>query len=394
MPEVRKIGEADLVVLYTNIGRGHPSYLDGIVEFLDRSHQHIKFIKCDVFEHSRGISLKAWNLVRKLYFWGARGGLVTSIYGVLRQASGSGEGGSLAAILGRDVKKLLAGFGGPVIVAHPILAAILAEQNRVIYQHGELAVPQESVVKRCRTILVPLEQTAREFIKAGIERQRLIVTGQCIETDLAAHRQSGFNRRISRLEGDAPLKAALFSSGAYPRQHLRKIRLAAVSLFKAGHEVLLFAGSSKAVTSDFIHYFERQGIEVGIDLNSLARLKVLYSPDRLDENRSLAAVFDSLDFFMAPAHERTNWAIGLGLPFFILKPHIGSYAPLNAAIALGAKVACSIDNDQKAAAFGEVLGNCRREGELISMARNGFGRTRLSGFERSAEVIADLISKG
>ena len=30
-----------------------------------------------------------------------------------------------------------------------------------------------------------------------------------------------------------------------------------------------------------------------------------------------SALFDHFDFFMAPSHERTCWAFGLGLPMFI-----------------------------------------------------------------------------
>ena len=48
-------------ILYTNIGRGHPFYLDGITEALIKK-QSIRLIgnKVDIFELSKGVSLFAW----------------------------------------------------------------------------------------------------------------------------------------------------------------------------------------------------------------------------------------------------------------------------------------------------------------------------------------------
>ena len=67
--------------LYTNIGRGHPFYLDGIMQALVRS-GNISIVrqKHDVFELSSGLSLNGWQLARWLYQKGSSGGLVGSIY--------------------------------------------------------------------------------------------------------------------------------------------------------------------------------------------------------------------------------------------------------------------------------------------------------------------------
>ena len=58
--------------VYTNIGRGHPFYLDGIREALIRK-KSLKLIRgqTDVFELSRGLSLMAWKMVRLAYRMGA-----------------------------------------------------------------------------------------------------------------------------------------------------------------------------------------------------------------------------------------------------------------------------------------------------------------------------------
>ena len=54
--------------LYTNIGRGHPFYLDGITDALIHSGQ-VKLVRQqkDVFEISRGLSLVGWKLARWFY---------------------------------------------------------------------------------------------------------------------------------------------------------------------------------------------------------------------------------------------------------------------------------------------------------------------------------------
>ena len=390
MPRVTNIRDADLVILYTNIGRGHPTYLDGMVEILSDTYPALSFFQTDVFAVSRGLSLSCWRLARTLYRIGGKGGAVTGMYGRFRRITGGGEGGVLHRLLGRDIVRLLASFSGPVLVAHPILARLLAGQNRVIYQHGELAAPDESLVTRCEKTLVPLESTAVAFQSAGVEPSRLAVTGQCIEPLLINPAGRAFDERIARLSSDKPLTVALFSSGAYPTDHVRLLRRAAGSLYAAGHTVIFFAGQSTAVADDFGRWLNRRGIDSVRTLDGDSRMKILVTSGRQEENRLTAAVFGRLDIFLAPAHERTNWAVGLGLPQFILTPHIGSFAPLNAAIALERGVAVEITDDRTADAIGEWIGSLRRDGKLAAMACDGFGGTSITGFAAAAKVLADI----
>ena len=56
--------------LYTNIGRGHPHYLDGIVESLSK--ERVGRVT-DVFAVSAGIERAAWKTVRTVYRVGGRG---------------------------------------------------------------------------------------------------------------------------------------------------------------------------------------------------------------------------------------------------------------------------------------------------------------------------------
>jgi hypothetical protein len=390
MPEVKDLNQAEIAIIYTNIGRGHPSYLDGILQVLDDSQPSVAYFNADVFALSKGISLMAWKMIRRLYVWGGQGGVITFFYSLLRRFTGSGGGGLMHSLLGRDLRSYLAGYARPVVVAHPILARILSSQNKVIYQHGELAAPAEAMPRGCHKILVPLKETAQEFGKRGIAPEVMVVTGQCIETGFLPSAETAFEARLGRLSGDAPLHAALFSSGAYPANHLRQLGLAAVSLIQSGHHVYFYVGRSEKVADRFARYFARKKIKVGSGVSGEERLRMITSRDRRDENEKVARVLHNLDFFVAPAHERTNWTVGLGLPQFILTPHIGSYAPLNSAMALKQGAAVEFDAQLKPEDLGRAVGIMRSEGRLKIMARNGFGKYPRSGFVESTHAILDL----
>jgi len=390
VPEVRTMEDAAVVFISTEIGRGHPSYLDGLADMLRSDHPHIPFFRGDVFALSKGVSLAAWKSVRRMYRVGGRGGAVSSAYGRLRKATGAAQGkGATSRVLGRDVRRSLSSFSGLIVAAHPLVAGILASDHDVIYQHGELAAPPESFVTGCRKIFVPLEETAECFLRAGFSDDDLLVTGQCIETDLVALAPGAFRERVSRLDSNRPLTAALFSSGAYPRDHIALLERAAVLLIRAGHTVHLFAGQSPRMTSDFAKNIAGDLTAGAVDQSAEDKLHIIHTRNRADENRTVADIFERLDLFIAPAHERTNWAVGLGLPQIILTPHIGSYAPLNARFALERQVAVEIDYSKKIPSAAEIITDLRRDGRLKAMAENGFGKNPIDGFARAARFIAD-----
>ncbi len=390
MPETKNINDSDFAFVYTGIGRGHPHYLDGIIDSLEQHHPQVKYFKVNVFQVSRGMCHLAWRLIRWLYLFGSKGGLITPLYSLARNFSGSSEGNTLLyRWLGRDLKKFLNEFDRVIVVAHPILAKILARHGRVVYQHGELACPREAIVRGCEKILVPWEATAEVMRRAAIPPEQITITGQGIELGLIGRTDSAFRERIKRLKGDQPLTAALFSSGAYPAAHLQKLLASGKSLLDAGHKVNFFAGESARVAANFKAYFARNGYQVE-EKGAGGRLRIISSQNRSEGNHQVAAFFDSFDIFIAPAHERTNWSLALGLPQFMLCPHIGSYAPLNAAIAREKGVARDIPNTKVAMHFAETLEKLRSEGELVEMAQRGFGRTDLYGFRNATEIILVL----
>jgi len=392
MAEIRNISNADIAFISTEIGRGHPSYLDGTIETLGKDFPDIAFCADDVFSVSHGVARRSWGLIRRLYRFGARGGAITAIYSRLRRGTREGR---LIRILGRDLKRRLGTFSGPVVVAHPILARMLKNEYCVVYQHGELAVPEDAVVPGCHKILAPLREAADRFTRSGLREDDILVTGQCIEIDLVRKSEDAYRKRLARIGGERPLTAALFSSGAYPRDHLRLLLQAAKSLTTRGHKVYAFLGQSPTEAAGFMKRLDKMGVRYGTGIDEREPLAVIVSRNRVEENTAFASVFESVDFFVAPAHERTNWSVGLGLPQILLTPHIGSYAPLNAQIALERGTAVEWKGGDETGDAGDLVSDLRAAGKLTEMATNGFGRTDIDGFERSASFIAGRIrSKG
>jgi len=89
---------------------------------------------------------------------------------------------------------------------------------------------------------------------------------------------------------------------------------------------------------------------------------------------------------VAPPHERSNWALGLGLPLFMLGPDRGSFAPLNRTLLLEAEVAKPIESGS-GSAFNQLLSRCRQSGDLETMARAGWQHYPIDGFARIAEWL-------
>lgn len=393
MPETKDLRDAQIAFVCTEIGRGHPFYLDGLIATFITEFPLIKYYRSDVFTLSRGMALNSWRAVERLYRIGSRGGIISGGYNRLRKILGSQTRPGLASgILGRDIRKALAGFGGVVVVSHPLLASLLAHSHRLVYQHGELAAPDEAIVGGCVKTLVPTPRTAAIFTACGISPDAVFVSGQCIELELVEPAKMAFEQRLLRLGGTDPLVVGLFSSGAYPRDHLRRLRLAAISLVKAGHNVIYFAGLSRKVAGKFERYLWTDSLSsIGKDaLNE--RATVLCASDRMGFDTQVAEYFPQLDLFLAPAHERTNWAVGLGIPQLILCPHLGSYAPLNASIAVDQGVAAEIVNDDMARNIAEIIAYHRSTGYLSGMAANGFGQYPLDGFSRCAGEVAAIAT--
>ena len=168
---------------------------------------------------------------------------------------------------------------------------------------------------------------------------------------------------------------------------MARLELIARSLFQAGFTVNVFLGQARQICERITYRFRQSGLPVQRDLSGPGRIKLLTATGRTEENRQVGRIFERLDLFVAPAHERTNWTVGLGLPMLILCPHIGSYAPLNARIALEQKTALEIADESIAARVPEIIADLRQSGELHKMARRGYGHTDIDGFAAAARLI-------
>jgi len=385
--------------LYTNIGRGHPFYLDGILEALVRRGD-VGMVRgeSDVFEVSRGLSRLAWQVACWMYRKGSSPGIVAMLYERLRSSADYNRPSLTLNLMGRDLRRRFSSDPNPVVVAHPTLVAILKDRQKLIYQHGEVVTPAEAVVAGASKVLVPTDGAAGPFIDSGYSIDDVIVTGLCIEPSLVKQAVDAFSARQQRMSSSEPLIGAFFSSGAEPEQHVEKMVRAAVSAIAHSGKAILFAQQNGVLANGAASCFRAHGVEfVEVDSrefvpDDLPPALIVQHASRREENGFTAQLFPTFDYFVAPSHERTNWALGLGLPMFIVGPPIGPFAPLNSECLMQAGVAEEIDSNAAADAFGGYLSCLRDSGSLTAMARAGWAKYRIDGFDNIAEFLINYVA--
>ena len=386
--------------LYTNIGRGHPFYLDGITDALIHLGQ-VKLVRHqqDVFELSSGLSLVGWKLARWLYQSGSSGGPAGAIYSRLRGGDYNRPGVALR-IMGRQVRKRFLPTDSPLLVAHPTLVGVLGGRPNLIYQHGELVAPPESLVRGAAFVMVPTKDVARRFVEAGCSEDALFISGLCVEPSLIRQAEDAYRLRRSRLESDVALTGAFFSSGAEPADHVAQLAKAAVSVSQAGHSAIVFAREGGRFEAAAAEAFHRAGIlpeqidsRGWTEVDSFAAAIVAYDSRRA-LNALTARLFPRFDFFAAPSHERVNWAVGLGLPMFVVEPCIGPFAGLNRDLVLQHGTAQLLQGDSTVERLGELVSELRRQNRLSEMAEAGWDRYPIDGFSRIAAWLVERFGGG
>ena len=116
-----------ITFLYTDIGRGHPFYLDGIVEALVRKGEiGLVHSQTDVFEVSSLVPGLAWRTARWLYRHGSSGGLTGCFYKWLRAGNNQTHLSLFSRLMGRDIRRRFLTGSDPLLVAHPSLVSIAA----------------------------------------------------------------------------------------------------------------------------------------------------------------------------------------------------------------------------------------------------------------------------
>ncbi len=362
-----------IALLTTDIGRGHPFYLDGVRQVLaHRGRTQAVAASDSVFELARGPSALVWRAIRAAYVAAGRGGAIADVYLRTRRAAVPSESSPLHTLLGAQLRPWAARFEH-VLVDHPVLVAALRGHRGIWYQHGEHATPPEAVAPGAARTFVPTERSAEVFAAQGYPRDRLTVTGLCIEPELEREAESAMAKRRDRLKAGGPLTVAFFSSGAEPPGHVEALVAGAHSVVAAGHRAIVFAKRGGRLEQNL-----GRARPLGLECASF--------DGRAELDRVTAARFPAFDAFASPPHERTQWALGLGLPMFLVGPDIGPFSPLNRAVLREAGVAFELSDPTAARGLGMRLGQLRASGGLVALAEKGWGRP-IDGFAVVASAV-------
>ncbi|MGB2805465.1 MAG: hypothetical protein WBD64_11295 [Candidatus Zixiibacteriota bacterium] len=383
-----------IIALYSDIGRGHPSYLDSLVYLLKDKHPGL--VCRNVFQESKGLSLLSWRFVSWLYSISGKGGLHTRFYDFIRKRSQKGARDSLMTrILGRDLKRAYENFPGICLVDHPILAKSLADVCRVWYVHGEIAAPAECAVRGVEKILVPLEETKNELIARGAQEEAVLVCGLMIEPALVETTEEAFQQRLKRIESDRLLTIGFFTSGAYPKEHMEKIIAGAGSVIENEMRAIIFCGTSRHKLGWVKNKLKDLQAKTVEDTEESPRadaefdLMLITRKTRQEDTRRAVELIPGLDAFVAASHERTNWAVGLGLPMFALFPLIGTFASQNFEFAQRQRVVHSVKSIGEARNLGGLLAELRQNGQLLQMAENGLGMHNVHGIDAAVSQLVE-----
>jgi hypothetical protein len=346
-----------------------------------------------VFEVSTGVSLPAWKLVRWLYVRGAGRGIIGRTYGKLRSRRDYNKDSLVLSLLTRSIRRTYANEQNPIVVAHPTLVAALRGKDHLFYQHGELVAPHESLVRGAAAVFVPTQEVAEAFLSAGYNATEVIVTGLCIEPSLVKQADDAFQIRVDRINRREPLTGAFYSSGAEPRRHVDQLLAASGSAVESGGKVILFGRRDGRLIHRALRQFDRAHVDYALidstDFVSdiMPQVLIVSYDSRREETIFTSRLYPYFDYFVAPSHERSNWALGLGLPMFVVGPCIGPFAPLNRDIVRDHGVAEMLGEDIDSDRFGELLTHLRHTGRLTEMAINGWHKFSVDGFEKIAHFL-------
>ncbi|NPV14514.1 hypothetical protein HPY86_06250 [candidate division WOR-3 bacterium] len=349
-----------LVAVTAGIGRGHSQYLNSVLSYLP----DVPLVQ---------VSGIGWQIARSLYRLGGRGGIWTTLYNRLRGEKKPNR--FILRLLESPVLNRLKKEGKVVLADHPLICHILAPFCPVAYLHGEIAAPPVCAIPAARSIFVPLQETAEQLITCGVSPDVLRVTGLVIEPELLKDANADFQSRLQRIASNEPLNMGFFLSGASPKPHIHTILIAARSVLNSGLHPFIFCG----VDYQTANWLKGK-------LNCPVYAFSSYS----EETTATARILPQIDLFVAATHERTNWALGLGIPMFAILPHIGPFAPLNFEFAKNQGVCLPLEHPEK---FGSYLLTLRAQGKLRQMAQNGWGKYPINGAQKIAELLRAGINR-
>ena len=106
----------------------------------------------------------------------------------------------------------------------------------------------------------------------------------------------------------------------------------------------------------------------------------------------MARFFATFDYVVAPPHERSNWAMGLGLPIFITGPIIGPFSRLNRKLLVDTGVGVDIGRSDTADGLGSIVDRLRDQGRMKDMASAGWGEFDIHGFCKIVDLLRNSLS--
>lgn len=397
MPVIES-SNAPVTILYTDIGRGHPNYLDSVLRYMKKTHPDYskRFRVSSVFEYARGLSLWGWRMVDRVYRAGSRGGIRTRLYGRFRSSRSEYDPDSkLIKLLSRDLREQLQGYKGICLVAHPLLARMLQDRHRVFYVHGEIAVPAESGVIGAERVYVPLREAREKMLAWGVPADALVETGLILEPELCGELRAVVRQRRERIMSDRPLTIGFFISGAYPRSHVDLMVRGAQSCLSAGLKVRFFWGCDRRQVQRLVSTVREFADDFAIDeatgaVHADARLVIITAQTREAETIRSMEYLPGLDVFCAAPHERVNWSVGAGLPMIMIGPPIGTFAPENRAFVLRIGSGCESGSLDDFSKLGPAIHRARQNGHLLKMAEAGQRVGSVHGAKVTAE---DLLAR-
>lgn len=375
-PGLTEMPEPRLIAISTEIGRGHPSYLDSVLQALCEDYGvEVPVLTLD--QICTGTSRRTWNLACSLYRTGSNGGLVTWLYNRMRSEDSRPAAWQLR-LLGTDLRRRMSGYDGVCIVEHPLVGHVLAPVCRVAYLHAEIAGPAVGAVPSAWRTFVPLETTRRWLVHSGAEPTAVTVTGLVIEPELVRRAEPAYRARLGRFSKvEGRLTVGFFTSGAYPRPHLERVAAGVTSCLRAGLRATVFAGTDPVGARRL-----QDRLPAG-----QSGLELIISDSRQSETTRTAELLPELDILVAAAHERTNWAVGLGLPMFALLPNIGPFASQNYRFAREQDVCRPLGTVRDARVLGPLIKELQQTGELLTMAERGYGLLPIGGARVAASAL-------
>lgn len=350
----------------------------------------------EVLDECTGLSRLGWSAAGWLYSTASSSHAVRAAYERLRSGSDYAKPSFSRRLLGRQLVKKFGSSNTPLVVSHPALIGILTGRENLIYQHGELVAPDESFVPGASLVFVPTTEVADRFLGAGYSSGQVSVTGLCIEPELVGSAKDNFSRRQNRLNSPGELCGGFFSSGAEPKEHIGYLAASALSVVRNGGRAVIVARQSGKLAALVHGLFQKSDaccVEVSTETDiprELPPATLLKYRTRRELDTLTSLVFSHLDYFVSPAHERVNWAAGLGLPMVALLPTTGPYAPLNLELVCRAGVAVSSVELGPPNTFHWNVSRLHSDGKLATMSQAGWNSHPIAGFDT---IATELISR-